>query len=80
MAESSIIVLLRACSAFFDDYVDKLSPPASQLLQVDIVESEAEDTDRLNYYTKFSKLSANVIRKKRKLATKEDDYTRYIKY
>jgi hypothetical protein len=47
---------------------------------VDIIESEPEGIDRTNYYAKFSKLSANVVQKKRKLATKEDDYTRYIKY
>jgi hypothetical protein len=70
----------KGMQRFFDDYVDKLSPPSSQPSQVDIIESEPEDIDRTNYYAKFSKLSTNVVRKKRKLASKEDDYTRYIKY
>lgn len=48
--------------------------PTSKAVEVDT------NSKRPLYYDGFNRLSAKVITKKRQVATKEDNYTRYIEY
>ena len=68
----------------FDEYRDKyetLPSPSPSPTPEPSSEAEIEPSGkRPSYYDKFNRLSVNVITKKRRVATKEDDYTRYIKY
>jgi hypothetical protein len=76
-AESGIKLL-------FDEYSELntvASPSPSPLRSVsEDIEDFTLEPERRTAYSQFNRLSAKVLTKKRKVATKEDDYTRYTKY
>ena len=68
----------------FDEYSEKYapllpSPSQEPSHEPDITESDTT-AEQLPYHVRFNRLSAGVKSKKRRVAVKEDDYTRYIKY
>ena len=74
--------------ALFSDYCNNRAyeeaiamPATSQVQQQVEMDSTLLPGPRPTYYAKFNRLSSHIVKKKRKtLAIKEDELTRYIKY
>jgi hypothetical protein len=72
----------KGMQQFWDDYLESRrpqSPSPSPSPSPEAVEYNP-DEEQPSYYAKFNRLSTKVLTKKRKIAVKEDDYTRYVKY